>query len=196
MCEETPSLDRADQDRLLAWARRVAQAYLEGNALPARALFSLEGVFGGAFVTFWLDKTLRGCVGRFARITDVVEAVGQITVASLQDPRFADRPITSAELDTLSIEISLLSAPVIARNPRQLKIGTHGIIVRSGQRSGCFLPKVAVERGWSPEEFLANCCTMKAGLPADAWQRDTATVYMFTASAFADEVDPQERGCS
>jgi len=190
VCEETPSLDRVDQDRLLAWARRVAQAHLDGDALPEPATFSVAGVFGGVFVTFWSGKTLRGCVGRFARITDVVEAVGQIAVASLQDPRFVDRPITSAELDSLSIEISLLSDPMVARDPRRLKIGTHGIIVRSGERSGCFLPKVAVERGWSPEEFLANCCTMKAGLPADAWQRDTATVYVFTASAFADESDP------
>ncbi len=66
--------------------------------------------------------------------------------------------------------------------------GEHGIIVRRGDRSGCFLPKVAGERGWSAEETLSNCCTMKAGLAADAWREPGTEVCLFTADAF-DEGD-------
>ncbi len=190
MCEETPSLAKADQNQLLAWARHVAQAHLEGDNQRLDAPFLLPDVFGGAFVTYWSGKKLRGCVGRFARITEIADAVGEIAVASLRDKRFADRPITLAELETLTIEISLLSDPVVARNPLSLKIGTHGIIVRSGERSGCFLPKVASERRWSAAKFLTNCCTMKAGLAADAWKSNAATVYLFTASTFAESVTP------
>jgi uncharacterized protein (TIGR00296 family) len=66
-------------------------------------------------------------------------------------------------------------------------IGTHGIVVRRGSLSGCFLPKVAVEQRWTVEEFLSNCCKMKAGLPPNAWRDQSTGVFVFTADVFSEE---------
>ena len=108
----------------------------------------------------------------------------------MADPRFTRNPITLDELPKLTIEISVLTDPVRTAHPETLIPGTHGIIITRGSRSGCFLPKVATDRGWSAEEFLSQCCTMKAGLPADAWRDRQASVYLFTADTFADKPAP------
>lgn len=139
-------------------------------------------------MTLYGGKTLRGCVGTFVPTDDLAATVAEVTAAALADPRFESDPITPAELASLTIEISLLTEPVPVADPLVLIPGIHGVIVRRGAQTGCFLPKVARERGWSAAEFLSQCCTMKAALPADAW-RDAATqVHLFTAEQFSEPV--------
>jgi hypothetical protein len=46
------------------------------------------------------------------------------------------------------------------------------------------LPQVAVEWGWTREQFLAQTCR-KAGLSPDAW-RNGARVFRFDADVFAE----------
>jgi AmmeMemoRadiSam system protein A len=125
-------------------------------------------------------------MGTFAPTEDLVTTLEEVTQSSLTDPRFASNPITAQELPELDIEVSVLTAPEPTDDPAGLVPGRHGILIRRGTRSGCFLPKVASERGWSAEEFLSHCCTMKAGLPADAWRDPKTHVQLFEAEAFSE----------
>lgn len=185
MADSQATLTSEQRDALLRFARVCARTALRaGDAPHDRPV--IQGRFGGAFVTFWNGKTLRGCIGRFGSTTDIVETVAGVTRGSLTDPRFSRNPITAAELDRLTIEVSLLTDPVRTDDPPSLVPGTHGILICSGRQSGCFLPKVASDRGWSAEEFLSNCCTMKAGLDADAWRKPETEVLLFTAEVFSD----------
>ena len=43
-----------------------------------------------------------------------------------------------------------------------------------------------LETGWSKEEFLANCCSHKAGLSPDAWRDPETEVYLFTAEVIEE----------
>ena len=183
----TPLMIESDQQRreLLAFARSVCQGAFGTGSTPPDAP-TIEGRFGGAFVTFWNGKNLRGCVGTFGATTNLASTIADITRASLQDSRFAANPVTIDELADLTIEISILSTPARTDDPLSLTPGEHGIIVRQGIRSGCFLPKVATEHGWSAEEFLSTCCTMKAGLPAEAWRSPDTEVLLFQADVFAE----------
>ncbi|MGD2111065.1 MAG: AmmeMemoRadiSam system protein A [Phycisphaerae bacterium] len=176
----------AEQRELLAHARATAVRALGGTPDRGHEKPEVTGRFGGAFVTFWKGKTLRGCVGTFSPTSDIASTIADMTRASLSDSRFAANPVTADELQDLEIEISILSDPEVTDNPAALIPGEHGIIVRRGGQSGCFLPKVASERGWSAEAFLSNCCTMKAGLPSDAWREPDAEVRLFTAQAFSE----------
>lgn len=178
-------LDSTTRNGLLAFARVVAHASL--GPAPARTVATptVSGRFGGAFVTFYHGAALRGCVGTFAPTTDLVATLESVTRSSLADPRFTHNPITLDELPGLTIEISVLTDPVRTLHPETLIPGTHGIIITRGSQSGCFLPKVASDREWSAEEFLSQCCTMKAGLSADAWRDPRTSVYLFTAETFA-----------
>jgi hypothetical protein len=159
-------------------------AVLDEGSAPGDG--AVPGRFGGAFVTLWLDGRLRGCVGTFEETDDIARTVRDAAAAALRDSRFAATPMTAAELERVVFEVSVLSALEATTDPLSLVPGTHGVVIRAGNRSGCFLPKVAAERGWSAEELLSNCCTMKAGLPADAWRGADAQVSLFTAVVFSE----------
>jgi hypothetical protein len=104
--------------------------------------------------------------------------------SSTADPRFT--PVGPEELKDIKIEISVLSEPRRVRSADEIRMGEHGVIVKSGYRSGVFLPQVATETGWSREEFLSNLCENKAGLPADAWKDKKTELYVFTAQVFSE----------
>ena len=67
-----------------------------------------------------------------------------------------------------------------------IRVGTHGIMIRQGRRSGLLLPQVATEQGWDRDTFLAHTC-LKAGLPADAWKSPDTSIEIFSAVVFHEE---------
>lgn len=139
----------------------------------------------GCFVTLKNRDQLRGCIGQFVSEKPLIEMVCQMAVSScLHDPRFGADRITVDELGQLDIEISVLSPMVKTEDPLSLRLGTDGIYITDGQTSGCFLPQVATETGWSKEAFLSYCCAHKAGLDADAWKEKDVEVYLFSAEVF------------
>jgi len=171
---------------LLDYARATARHALDASVPMSAVPPIVPGAFGGLFVTLWNRGVLRGCVGTFEPTHDLVCAVREASRSVLADSRFVANPVTGKELAEISIELSVLSIPQLAAEPTSLARGVHGILIRNANRSGCFLPKVAIEKRWSAEEFLSNCCTMKAGLPADAWRKQETSVYWFTAESFSD----------
>jgi AmmeMemoRadiSam system protein A len=178
---ESPALRRA----LLLVARETARKVLGLPPGIPEVPPKIAGCFGGAFVTFWAGKRLRGCVGTFVPTEDIVGTIQEVTRQSLADSRFVTDPIRALELDRLDIEISILSDLKPTADPLALIPGTHGILVKQAGKSGCFLPKVASERGWTAKEFLSHCCVMKAGLPQDGWRLPGAEVLLcWTAKEF------------
>ncbi|MBM4102707.1 MAG: AmmeMemoRadiSam system protein A [Planctomycetes bacterium] len=139
----------------------------------------------GCFVTLKNNEDLRGCIGNFTADKPLIEMVREMAMSSARrDPRFTHNPIRPAELPLLEIEISVLSPMEKTDNPMGLELGKHGIFITDGRRSGCFLPQVATETGWTTEEFLNYCCTHKAGLREYAWEDPEVEVYLFTAEVF------------
>ena len=139
----------------------------------------------GCFVTLKNHGNLRGCIGQFVSSEPLIELIAEMAKASSTgDPRFMANPITPAELDSLDVEISVLSPLEPTDDPLGLQLGAHGIYIKKGRASGCFLPQVATETGWTKEEFLSYCCSHKAGLPADAWKDPDTEVYLFSADVF------------
>jgi len=139
----------------------------------------------GCFVTLKNKRRLRGCIGRFISDIPLIELVVEMAKASATgDPRFFADPLTAGELEQLNVEISVLSPLLRTDQPLTLRLGVDGIYIKKGGASGCFLPQVATETGWTKEEFLSYCCLHKAGLPPDAWKDPNTEVYLFTAEVF------------
>lgn len=181
------NITHEQQQELLALARATAQSALRKVAVATSKSSDSNVPAGGAFVTFWNGTELRGCVGSMKETSDLFQTLTEVTRASLTDRRFSLKPIQSDELEVLTIEISVLSPLERTTDPLSLVLGTHGIFIRNKVGSGCFLPKVAIERGWSAHQFLTNCCQMKAGMPADAWKHPDTEVFLFTAQVFSDK---------
>ena len=182
----TAPLAPEERRRLLHVARGAIRARLSGEPPPGGDDTPRLREPGGAFVTLRRreDGELRGCVGYVEPHFPLVEAVARAAVAAaLEDGRFD--PVTEAELPSLAIEISVLGRTSPIR-PGDVEIGTHGLIIRCGGRSGLLLPQVPVEHGWDRDVFLAETCR-KAGLPRDAWKRADAELLGFTAEVLGEE---------
>jgi AmmeMemoRadiSam system protein A len=138
----------------------------------------------GVFVTIKRRGALRGCLGTLRPRRDLGHEVIRCAIDSSQeDPRFP--PLSRDELDEIDLEISVLG-PLerISADPAAFTIGVHGLVIEDGHRRGLLLPQVAIEWGWTAEEFLCQTC-VKASLKADAWRRG-ARVYRFAAEVFGD----------
>ena len=169
---------------LLDIARQTVEAVVREQRPPGFDVRSPElAGHQGAFVTLRTHGELRGCIGRFVADQPLWRIVQEMARASArEDPRFFGRQLRPQELPDLRIEISVLSPLRRIRDPlKEVELGTHGIYIKHGFNSGCFLPQVATETGWSKEEFFRNCCAGKAGLHADAWKDPRTEVYVFTA---------------
>jgi AMMECR1 domain-containing protein len=109
----------------------------------------------------------------------------------LEDPRFYDDPVRLAELPRLEIEISVLSPMRQAQSVTDFDLNTEGIYLIHQNRSGCFLPQVARETGWSREQLLSRLCTEKMGLQPHAWKEPGARLMVFSTLVIGPE--PFER---
>jgi AmmeMemoRadiSam system protein A len=177
---------------LLKVARDTVEAVVNRKAAPKSESDDPElNALCGCFVTLKNRGRLRGCIGQFISDSPLVELIAEMAKASATgDPRFLADPITSRELKHLDVEISVLSPLKRTDDPLSLRLGIDGIYIKKGRASGCFLPQVAPEAGWSKEEFLSHCCAHKAGLAPDAWKDPETEVNLFTAEVFgADFTD-------
>ena len=140
----------------------------------------------GVFVTLRKNGELRGCIGNFEPDKNLAENIKVMALAAaFKDPRFS--PLQSDELADIKIEISVLSPMQKIEDPNLVEIGKHGVYVTKGGNSGVFLPQVAIEEGWTREQFLDNLCEHKAGLDKNSWRDGSAELYIFTAQVFEEE---------
>lgn len=185
-------LSPAGRRALLKLARAAVAARVSAQPPPAPA-GDVPELKAGAFVTLRRSGELRGCIGHI----EADQAVGTVVVqvaasAATDDPRFA--AVIPAEVPAIDIEVSVLGSleRIDPRDPSQIDIGRHGLVIEQGGHRGLLLPQVATEWGWDRETFLAHLCA-KAGLPRDAW-RTGATVYRFEAEVFSEETEGAHHG--
>jgi AmmeMemoRadiSam system protein A len=179
-------MNDTQKQTLLKTARDTIEAVLTGS--PAGKPQSDEAALNapcGCFVTLKNHGRLRGCIGQFTSEAPLIELVAEMARASATgDPRFFADPVTADEMEQLDVEISVLSPLQRTKEPQNLRLGIDGVYIKKGCASGCFLPQVAAETGWTKEQFLSYCCSHKAALPANAWKDPKTEVYLFTADVF------------
>ncbi len=153
----------------------------------AGAFVTLKCKLGPGAVCVGKGDGLRGCIGTIAPISSVHDTVARRAAsAALEDPRFPKR-VAPAELALISIEVSVLTPPRQVKDPAQIVVGQHGIILSKGGRSATFLPQVAPEQGWDRETTL-NHLARKAGLSTDGWRQGTS-FSVYEAIVFSERVE-------
>ena len=180
-------LSTDEQKYLLQIAKQSVQTAVEkGKILDCNSGgYDALAVDRGAFVTLNKSENLRGCIGYTSPVKPLCETVRDVAIsAALKDPRFP--AVTPGELDELSYEISVLSPFRKVIDLNQIKIGTHGLLIKFGRSEGLLLPQVATDNNWDRETFLASTCR-KAGLPMDTWKDPEADIFMFSAFVFGDK---------
>ncbi|HLL89551.1 MAG TPA: AmmeMemoRadiSam system protein A [Tepidisphaeraceae bacterium] len=179
------AISPTDATALLAIARGSIRAALQDRPVPpidVAALSPLLAGTGGCFVSLHTLRghRLRGCVGRIESTDSLAVAVQDAATKVLRDPRFVGDRVTEEELSDLDLEVSVLS-PLRPSTAAEFDLLNDGIVLTIGGRSGCFLPQVARETGWTREHLLDRLCTEKLGLPPGAWAEAGAVLQRFAA---------------
>jgi AmmeMemoRadiSam system protein A len=179
---------------LLRVARSAIRASLAGAELPpldtpAEYSDPLLHQPAGCFVTLHELYThrLRGCIGRMEATDPLLQAVQRSAVNVLSDPRFGKQRVTLDDLPRLQIDISVLSPLKPVDHVLDFEPLTEGIYLTISRRSGCFLPQVARDTGWTREQLLNRLCIEKMGLASDAWRNGDARLMKFTTLIIGPE---------
>jgi uncharacterized protein (TIGR00296 family) len=183
------NLDEGTQAAHLA--RDTVESFVQTRKEPTPVLKGPFKEKRGVFVTLHTYPTndLRGCIGIPHPVMPLQEAIVSAAVSATQDPRFP--PLGSEELDTIIVEVTVLTPPVLIKvsSPKdyvdQIVIGRDGLIVEQGFYKGLLLPQVPVEQGWDKEDFLSQTC-LKACLLPDAWYDPLTKIYRFSGQIFAE----------
>jgi AmmeMemoRadiSam system protein B/AmmeMemoRadiSam system protein A len=185
--KEAAMLNKEQRHKLLEIARDSIKTYLTSQyKLDIRETDPVLLKKLGAFVTLNSNGQLRGCIGNLIGNQPLYVTVRDMAIAAAtEDPRFPS--VELPELKNIEIEISVLSEMERVDSADKIILGTHGVLIRRGFKSGVFLPQVATETGWSKEEFLNNLCSHKAGLPQDAWKDKSTEIYIFSAEVFSEK---------
>ena len=170
-------LNNEEQDDLKSLAFQVIKSGTESNKLqlpPAPISTNLKQI-AASFITIYISKELRGCIGAIEASEPLwLDVCSHSYSSAFEDNRFL--PISADELPQLSFTISVLSAMVPITNQgeqallAQLNVGVDGLLLKQGFRSAVFLPSV-----WdsltSAESFLA-ALKHKGGWPDNYWSED------------------------
>ncbi len=170
---------------LLKLARKTIENYVtEGEVYaPDTPEDEVLANDGAVFVTLHRNGMLRGCIGQMIAQGPLYSAVRDMAIsAATRDHRF--RPVTEAELDSIDIEISVLSPMQPFEDWRDFEMGVHGVWLMKKNRSGVFLPQVGRDTGWTKERFLQELCSQKAGLSPDCYKDPDVQLFKYTVVEF------------
>ncbi len=171
-----------DKKSLLKIAREAVKSGFSGEKfLQAKPESDFLLSKRGAFVTIHgKNGVLRGCIGMIQSDQPLYQTVRDMALeAAFHDTRFD--AIKAGELESIRFEISVLTPFKKIKDPKEIELGRHGVMVKQGASSGVFLPQVAIETGWGIEEFMGHLCEGKAGLSFDCWKNSKADIYTFEA---------------
>ncbi len=176
-----------DKKWLLKLARKKIETELNIESInEPESIPSGLKIKAGAFVSVYLGGKLNGCIGQLNENEPLWKIVEQSAVsAAFNDDRFPS--ITKKDLESISIEISVLTPLKKIESLNELIPGKHGILIRKGAKQGTFLPQVAKRMKWTRREMLENCSRDKAGIGTDGWK--DADLFIYEAIIFNDSED-------
>ena len=180
---------------LVKIGRNAMTIYLTEGREPDPPKNLSENLLGDDGISLTIEdypsRDIRGYIGFPYPETPLAFMAMRAAIGTLiGDMRYAD--IKLEELDKIILRFTITSKPIKLewKTPedllKQITIGKHGLIAHIGRHTGRLLPQVAVERGWSKEEFLSNLC-IHAGLLADTWREEILHISTFTAQIFEEE---------
>jgi AmmeMemoRadiSam system protein A len=189
---ENPDLLTPEQGQtLVRLARQALEQAIRHAPVPAGAppLDPRLKEPGATFVTLTIRGALRGCIGSPQAHLPLAEDVQENAIRSATgDPRFP--PVTARELDSIDIEVSVLTPPrpldcPPVERPQRVRPGVDGLLLVSNYARGLLLPQVW-EKIPDPVDFL-EILSQKAGLSRRAWLRSETELLTFQVQAFHEE---------
>lgn len=173
------TIDEYTKTQLLALAQTTLEGQVKHHRSPSFDDFPENPILKahyGAFISLYNQEKLRACLGQFPSENSLREVIIRMTqAAATSDIRF--HPIDEEELNSLQIEISIIKPLKKIHSINDIELGRHGIYIKTKTASGTYLPQVAIDAGWTVDEFLGHCAKNKAGIGWNGWKK--AEIYIF-----------------
>jgi len=175
-----------NEQKMLLTIARQSIAYGLQNGQPGLVNVSKVPVAlltpAASFVTLKFGAKLRGCVGSIKPVRPLAQDVAtNAFLAAFKDARFP--PLTPEELDTTTIDISILSElePIDYDSEEDLlekiRPGIDGLVIQENEQRGLFLP--CVWESLPNKDMFFKQLKIKAGLPFNYWS-DNLLCWRFT----------------
>jgi len=186
------ALRPGDRDWLLNLARESIRSALDESDPPAEPPEDSPPILRALRATFVTLKApggggyrLRGCIGNMEPYDPLHRSVfDNARKSAFSDTRF--EPLKRSELDSIRIEISVLTPMRRIADPSEIVPGRDGVQLRADGGSAVFLPQVATEQGWDRTALLENLC-LKASLNKGSWKR--SELFVFQAIVFGEDLE-------
>ena len=176
-------LSPGERRAILGFVRAVIAAEAGGGGDPEPPPLPLLDELGACFVTLREGADIRGCIGSAEAFEPLADNLRRNAVnAAFSDPAFP--PLELDELNFVTIEVALLSAPVPTA-PEAVVPGRDGVIIATAGRRALFLPEVASAQNWSKEELLEQLAR-KAGADESVLRAPGTTIYTFQTERFSE----------
>ena len=177
-------LSAYERQAILGFVRSVIAAEAGGGPDPDTPQLPLLDAPGACFVTLREGAEIRGCIGSAEAFEPLADNLRRNAVnAAFSDPAFP--PLEIDELNYVTIEVALLSAPCPTA-PEAVVPGRDGVIIATAAgRRALFLPEVAAAQNWSREELLANLAR-KAGADESALRAPGTAIHTFQTERFSE----------
>ena len=185
--------DEKEKKFLLDVARKSIEHYfktgevldIEANQIPSKRMVE----DGASFVTFYIDKVVRGCMGSLEPKRPLCFDVRQNALkAAFSDQKFKE--LKPEELKKIKITISILT------NLEKLKVKNwqdalkkivpkkHGVIIRNLLHVATYLPDVWNELP-DKNDFLSEL-SERAGIGRDGWKDKNTEFFVYEAFEFSE----------
>ena len=175
---------------MLAYARESIVTHLSEDVNHTEPEFEHMGDELGVFVTLRKGINLKGCVGKIFADCSLKDSLKDMAISSAtRDPRFF--PVDLKEMNSISIEISVLSPFSEVKNIEEIQIGKHGLMIEHDGKRGVFLPEVALDQGWEILSFIEQLC-YKAELAITVF-KDDPRLLKFETIKFSDDIKQRSK---
>lgn len=176
-------LTEKDKSELLILSRNTLENHFNNVIINYNLDSKFLNSHLGAFVSFYENNKLRGCVGKIKSDIELYKLIKFLTLETLNDSRF--QKLKKEDLKNIKIEISILTPLKKINDVNDIILGKHGIFMMNGYRNGTFLPKVATETNWTLTEFLGHCAQDKMGLNWNDWKN--SDIFTFETEIINEE---------
>lgn len=152
-------------DKYVELARNTIEEYVRNGRVYVPSMEELTDEMmkarAGAFVSIHEHGELRGCIGTIEPVRDTLteEIISNAISAATRDPRFPE--ITPDELDSLVINVDILTEPEEISSQDELDVKRYGVIVQKGWRRGLLLPDL---EGVDSVDYQIAIAKHKAGI--------------------------------
>ncbi|MBN1130186.1 MAG: AMMECR1 domain-containing protein [Chitinispirillaceae bacterium] len=180
-------VSEAQQDTLLAIARRAITGYLAtGKEIPLPAISDPAlTMTRGCMVKLLRGAVTRGTSGYILPIKPLAAGTAEMAVRATVGNQ-KNGPVKREELDSITIELSVVGDPQTVEKAADIQVGTHGLIVSRGASVGGILLPGEIAQMANADSAIGTLLGMSRS-SREEWKKQEIQISAFAMQIFREQ---------